>query len=475
MARRVQKLLPIVWLMVLLLLPLTLYMLGVRQPLLENRGRTEFPEIARSTIQADATYRQIDDAIRERLPLRGEAIEIRAHIATDVFGDSSNPEVILGSDEWLYYRPELLICDPNGVPKVPPEDVIEILTRTITASGRRPVVVVAGSKIVTHQENLEGVEVSDLDCLREAESKVQSRLVKVSGAYSIQPKLDRLEASGRATFLRSDTHWNYLGRLVFLNTLLEGVRPGLASRVRLRALGKVEHSGDIGPLLGEELVEQDRLVTVTGGVGNEFDPGEVLISGDSQLWNSIDAPGIDGKSVIDHVFPDQPECDQYEFQEHGCAGQMVDAETIVFESVSRNFQLLEAMCRRPVAALASTVRGLPARWVDGDPFQRPVGSTPARIRLENDRSGIPRLLVIPLRKLPERGETVSVIAIAPSETDRPCAQTTVPDGNIDTIVIPIAAGERVDRLELDISGPPGVELGRPEVLPLDGRPLPSRD
>lgn len=473
MARRIRTFLPIFWLMTLLLLPFVLYLLGVRQPLLENRGKTDFPELTRSTIRKDATFRQLDDAIRERLPLRSEAIKVRARIATDIFRDSSNPEVILGKDDWLFYRLELLICEPNGRPRVPPEDVIEILTRTITASGRHAVVIVAGSKIGTRPESVEGIEEEDLACLEDAESRVQARLQEIPGAHSIQPKLDALEASGRETFLRSDTHWNYLGRMVFLNTVLDAVSRGLASEVRLRPLAQIEHSGDIGPLLGEERTDKDRLVTVTGKPGTRFEPGEVLISGDSQLWNSMDAPGADGKTLLEHVFPGQPKCDQYEFQENGCAGQMVGADTIVFESVARNFQLLEAMCRRPVAALASTVRGLPAQWADGNPAWRSVSSAPARISFDKDRSGIPRLLRIPVRNLPEGG-TGQVVNVVPKGAERPCAQTAVPDGDIDEIVIPLAAGERVDSLEFDISGPSGVELGRPEVLPLDDRPLPLR-
>jgi hypothetical protein len=188
----------------------------------------------------------------------------------------------------------------------------------------------------------------------------------------------------------------------------------------------------------------------------------------------MDAPGADGKTLLDHVFTGQPECDQYEFQEHGCAGQMLDADTIVFESVSRNFQLLEAMCRRPVAALAATVRGLPAHWADGNPTRRSLSATPARVALDRDQSDIPRLLRIPVRNLPEGAGAEAVVNVVPKGAERPCAQTTVPDGDIDEIVIPVAAGERVEDLELEISGPSDIELGRPEVLPLDGRPLPPR-
>ncbi len=474
MTRRIRTLLPILWLMALLLLPVTAYLLGVRQPLLENRGKTAFPELSQGAIRQDVTFRQMDDAIRERLPLRGEAIKIRGHVATDIFGDSTNAEVILGKDDWLYYRPELLICEPNGRPKVPPEDVVEVLTRTITASGRRPVVIVVGSKIVTHPEDLEGVEEKDLACLRDAESRVQERLEEVPGAYSIQAGLDALEAAGHPTFLRSDTHWNYVGRRVFLSTVLNGVRPGLAAQVRLRALDEIDHSGDIGPLLGEKRVDRDRLTTVTRSPKTRFGPGEVLISGDSQLWNSIDVPGADGKTVLEHVFPGQPVCDQREFQEHGCADAMADADTIVFESVARNFQLLEAMCRRPVAELASTVKGLPARWADGNPARRLTSATPARVRFKDEHSDVPRLLRIPVRDLPDDQGSEPVVNVVPEGVPRPCAQTAVPDGTLDEIVIPLAAGERVEDLELETSGPDGVELGRPEVLILNGRALAPR-
>lgn len=473
MTRRIRNLLPIVWLMVLLLLPVAAYLAGMRQPMLENRGKTAFPDVNRTTLSQDDTFRQMDAAIRERLPLRGNAIDIRSRATMKLFGESTNSEVILGKDNWLYYRPELLICEPNGRPAVPPEDAIEVLTRTIAASGRRPVVIVAGSKIFTHQAHLRGVTEAELGCLEKAESRVQKRLEEIPGAHSIQRKLDELEAAGRPTFLRSDTHWNALGRTVFLRALLNGVRPGLGSEARLRALSPIDRSGDLGPFLGQDRVDRDRQVTVTGRRRTRFAPGEILIIGDSQMWTSVKTPGADGKTVLEQIFPQQPLCDQYEMQEHGCADPMLDVETVVIESVARNYELVASTCWRPVATLAETIQGRPARWADGNPMRRPADAVnPATVEFADDRVATLRLLRIPVLDLPGAGASETVSAVPGGEA-RPCALTEVPDGKFDQLLIPVPAGERIADIELQVSGPEGAELGRPEVLVLDEEAKPS--
>jgi len=472
MTRRIRTLLPIIWLMTLLLLPLVAYLLGVRQPLLENHGRTAFPDLNRETVREDGTFRQMDAAIRERLPLRGEAIDMRGRIAMKVFGDSANGDVILGKEDWLYYRPEMLICEPSGRPAVPMEDVIEVLTRTIAASGRRPVVIVPGSKTITHRQHLKGVSEAELACLKEAESRVQERLEEIPGGHSIQAKLDALEAAGRPTFLRSDTHWNSLGRTVFLRELLDGVHPGLAAEARLRALREVDRPGDLGSFVGQERVDQDRLVTVTRRPRTRFPRGKVLLIGDSQLWTSIKAPGADGRTVLERVFPGQAECDQYEMQEHGCADPMLGADTVVLESVTRNFSLVGDTCWRPVATLAATVSGHLAGWADGGATRGLTpDSTPAGVAYGDDRTDALRLLRIPVLGLPAGQAADPPVSVVPEGDPRPCALTTVTDDELD-LVIPVPAGESIGDLELQVSGPDGVELGRPRVLTLDDR-LPS--
>lgn len=470
---RIRALLPIVWLMALLVLPVTAYLVGVRQPMLENREKVAFPDINRGTLRQEHTYQQIDAALRERLPLRGDAIELRGRIAIELFGDSPNADVVLGKDRWLYYRPELRLCAPETAPAAPPEDAVGLLTRAITASGRRPVVLVAGSKIATHDEHLKGIDADDLACVAALESRVHERLEELPGGYSIQAELERLEAAGRPTFLRSDTHWNALGREVFVRTVLDGVRPGLAAEARLRPVEEHDRPGDLGVFIGQDRVDRDPLLTVTGSPKTTFSPGEVAFVGDSQFEYSMQSPGADGASVMERVFPGQPTCNWTQVQEDGCVGPLLAARTVVIESVARNLDLLVNTCWRPVSALTAPLRGRPGRWAGTDDATR-VPATPSptamRVEVDEDRTDVPRLLRIPVRHLapdptadPESPPTVS--AVPPG--DRACALPAV--SNLDfPILIPIAADERVSDVELQVSGPAGSELGRPELLTLDG-------
>ncbi|MBF6621628.1 MAG: hypothetical protein ITG02_15535, partial [Patulibacter sp.] len=454
-----RTLLPVIWLMALLVAPAVAYLAGERQPNLENRAKTPFPDLNRGTLRQEHTFQQIDAALRERLPLRRYAIDAEGRIAINLFGDSPSADVLLGEDGWLYYRPELRICTDEGRPKAPPEDAAALLTRTITASGRTPVVIVAGSKMVTHQEHLSGVDASQLACVSAAESRVHERLDDVPGGYTIQDQLDALEADGKPTFLRSDTHWNFLGREAFARTVLDAVRPGLASEARLRGIDERERSGDLGVFIGQTRVDRDRQLTVTGSPETDFAPGEVLFVGDSQLDAALRTPGADGATVLDRVFPGQPVCNWTQMYQDGCAGPLLAAQTVVIESVARNLDLLVDTCWRPVSLLASTVQGDPARWAGGGPATRlelSPTAAPAHVEADDDRTDVPRLVRIPIDTLPtdpnaDPAKPPLITAIPPQE--RPCALAAVADQS--ALVIPVMAGERVSDVELDVAGPAG--------------------
>lgn len=481
--RRLPKLLPIAWLMLLLLLPAVAYLVGERQPELENRAKTAFPDINRGTLRQEHTFQQIDAALRERLPLRRYAVDARGRIAIRLFGDSPTKDVLLGEDGWLYYRPELRVCEPDGQPKAPPANAVGFVTRMIAASGRQPVVIVAGSKIVTHDEHLKGVDAEALSCVAAVEASVHDRLEELPGGYPVQAELDALEARGIATFLRSDTHWNSRGREVFARTVLDAVQPGLAAEARLRRLGEVERDGDLGTFIGQKRTDRDRMLTVTGTPKADFAPGELLFVGDSQFGSAMQIAGADGATVLDRVFPGQPVCDWNQVSLDGCSPALLAAKTIVIETVARNLDLFVDTCWRTVSTLADTVQGRPARWAGagGGSTQLTVSPTaaPVRVAFADDRTDVPRLIRIPIRALPADPAADPAagpadppqVAAVPSE-ERACARTTASDPS--ALVIPVRADERISDVELQVSGPAGAELGRPEVLVLDNEPLPAR-
>lgn len=475
--RRVRSLIPIVWLLALLVLPTTAYLVGVRQPMLENREKTAFPDFNRGTLRQEHTYQQIDAAIRERLPLRGDAISLRGRIAIELFGDSPTADVVLGKDRWLYYRPELRVCG-DGAPKASPTDALTIVARTITASGRKPVLVIAGSKILTHDEHLTGLDPDALACVAAVESSVHQRLAELPGGHPIQAQLDALEDQGEATFLRSDTHWNTLGREVFANAVLDAVEPGLAARTRLRRVDGIDREGDLGTMINQKRIDRDDLLKVTGSPNTDFKPGELVFVGDSQFNGAFLDRSADGIPVFDHVFPGQSLCNWDAVYHGGCVPAMLEARTIVIESVARNLDVFVDTCSRTVSALAETVQGRPARWADGGSSTAiplsPSG-TPVRVAYDGDRSDIDRLIRIPVHDLatdpPADPASAPQVTVSPPE-ERPCATTAVSDDS--ALLIPVMAGERISDVALQAAGPDGARLGRPEVLVLDDTPLPAR-
>src|SRR5690606_33342610 len=136
-------------------------------------------------------------------------------------------------------------------------------------------------------------------------SRVHTRLEETPGGLTIQPELDALEAADTPTFLQSDTHWNVRGREAFARAVLDAVRPGLAAEARLRALEATDRPGDLGVFIGQERIDRDPMLTVTGTPKATFAPGEVLFVGDSQLDAALRTAGADGATVLDRVFPGQ--------------------------------------------------------------------------------------------------------------------------------------------------------------------------
>ncbi len=471
---RLRTLLPIAWLMALLLLPATAYLVGARQPALENREKTAFPDLNRGTLRQEHTYQQIDAAVRERLPLRQHALDLRGRIATDLFHDSPDPSVILGEDGWLYYAPELQTCTPLGAPSVSAGDALELLTRTAIATGRRPITVVTGSKVVTHPQQLRN-EPHDLECVERFEAEIHERLDAMPGGLNVQPGLERAEAAGTVTFLRSDSHWNVEGRRQFAEAVLNRVRPRLGTRAGLEPAGEGQLEGDLGRFIGQQRIDHEPLLTVTGTPSEAFRPGEVLMIGDSQLDAALLSPGADGRTVHEHVLPGQPICPLAGLINGACDEPLVAAETIVFQTVARNLKLFTELCWRPTLLLASTVAGRPAQWAGsppGAPIELGPAPVPVRVQLDDEPTDVPRLVRIPVVRLAGDPATPQRVTATPPEP-LPCmsAEASVSGGEM---LLPVPPGAPVRDLALELAGPPGTVLGAPEVLVLDGQPLPPR-
>lgn len=483
---RHRPLLTIGWFLGLLCLPAVAWLLGVRQPDVENRAKAAFPELNRSSLQAKETFAALDAAILDRLPGRDRAITLRNRIAVDLFRDSPNPDIAIGDDGWLYFVPGLQTCVPGQQPAADPADAAEIVARTLLASGRRAAVIEPADKLLTHPQDAPEIDAARARCAKHDQDAVEARLRASPGGVEIDSALRRMEAADDPVFLKSDSHWNWRGRLVFLRRILNAIRPGLAEEAGLHVGAAIRQPGDLGTLLGIPRDDDDRAVGVRRTPRHPLPAGDLVIVGDSQVERSLLASagvGDGSASILDTVLPGQRYCTWPELQQSACDDLIRKAGTVVVESVGRNLLQFEQLCPRLVALSIEDMRGRPGSWerVDGGsqapdaPLALPAGGD-VRVRAvpaDGDVSATPRLLLFPLRTLPPApaGEPPAKVAFVQQPQagpPAPCAWTEQAAVG-QSLALPVPAGRRASDLVVQLSAPAGTVLGRPEVVVLDGR------
>jgi hypothetical protein len=472
------RLLPIAWLLALLLLPAVGLALGARQPLLDNRPKTPFPSVTPATLRDGATFKQFDAAFFERLPPRARAVRAHTQIALDVFHDSPNPDVAIGSGGYYYYVPTLQTCTTKP-PGDDPADAAEILARTFVAFGRKALVLEPAGKALIHPQDAPSKGSATQKCAQRLQARVERRLAATPGGAEIDSALRKLEAQGKQTFLKHDTHWNWRGRLLYARTVLDFLRPGLAGAVGLHAGDTFRRPGDEAAMLGLDTTEPDRPVIAQRTPDPPVTPGSAVIVGDSQNERTFLEPtGKPGSApLLNTVLPGVRTCNYTDVLGGACDAAIAGASHVVYESVGRNLADFDSFCWRPVVLLAEAMTG-PA-----GSYQRVDGGTPVegrsvtvgasgsvRFRVvpaSADTAAHPRLMKMVVRNLPA-GATATVAQEPQEGPPAPCA--TPQQGSSGTsLVLPIPAGRRAADLLLQVTAPAGTVLSAPREIPLDGR------
>lgn len=480
--RRLLLLLPSLWVVGLLALPAVLWLSGERQPLLESRAKEEFPPLNRHTFADPAAIRRFDTALLDRFPGRGRALDLHARIAIDLFKDSPNPDVAIGRNGFLYYVPELGPCRPGTQPTSDPADAVDVLARTLVAAGLRTTVALAPSKLFVHDADAPSIDGGQERCAEALERRVDRRLEAAPGGLAIGALLRALEASDGATYLRTDTHWNWRGRELFVRRVLERLRPGLARQSSLRAGAEWDRPTDLKSLIGRPGTERDRVVTTARTPRRPFPAGSVVLLGDSQLELALIAqprPGL--PSIRDVALPGAVYCDWSSFSGGACNDAIASARAIVIEKVARDVSTVTSLCWLPISLVGERLRGSTAGWERVDGGSAPAtgslvlpasGSVTVRAVLGSDRSRQPRLLKIPLEQVPgdANGAPVPVQATQMPQAG-PAAPCATPAQAVagSSLFLPVPAGRRASDLVLQLSGAPGTQIGRPQEVVLDGR------
>lgn len=477
MRSRLRRALPFLWTLAVLALPGAAYLVGVRQEIFENREPDGRPALNRSTIGDAQTYAGLDAFVRDRLPFRDDALNLRGRVELFGFGYSAAEAILIGEDRWLFYLDEARACS-DGAPATDVALAITYLTAAARASGREATFIPAASKALVERERLDRDQVPEvLRCALALEEDIERRLRSNRRVPDLTARLRTLVARGIATFRRWDTHWTTAGNEEFVRDVLDAVEPGLAARVGLAPRGfDREYQADLTTFLRLKAIEREEVVAPeAGAIGRPS--GDVLLIGDSQMGLALlRKQGMPPRTVQEQALPGAAYCDWPMFIEARCDPQLVGARKVVVELVMRNMQQVERGCGRALLAWLKD-EGTTRAWdpsttggaaLDADGSLLAPDGVPTTLRVPadvEDDVARDRVLLVPMSGSPAGARTRVAVPARADGRREPCSTTDV-SAEGETAVLPVGRGRPLKDITVAVDPAPGLRIGPPRVVTL---------
>jgi alginate O-acetyltransferase complex protein AlgJ len=255
--RRLGRWAIVAWFAGLLAVPPVLLAVGLRPAEVENRPLAKAPGSSLSGLFDTDWYAGITAWFTDRLPVRDRAIEADARIDLGVLGESPNPQVLIGSDDWLYLREGLVApCLGEDQIRAAVEEVVGA-ERVLAAAGKELLLVVAPNKDAVYPEHL-GDHAGDTGCADANRAAFRSLMsaAGIDGYLDTWATLGEAKAAGAGLlYHRLDTHWNDLGAVAVAEAVLEHLAPGLWDPATFVFTGSRARRGDLTDLMGLSLTE----------------------------------------------------------------------------------------------------------------------------------------------------------------------------------------------------------------------------
>ncbi len=234
-------------------IPLVLIGIGIQSGFsaLEQRPATQLPRLSAGALVDPRLYSEVADAFADRVPLRAEALALDTWFDLNIFRDSPNPAVLMGTDGWLFHRQS--VVGPRR-PEAAQEAVSTLrkLSRILAASGRQLVLLVAPTKDAIYPEYL-GPSEGLAQPGREARQRVRTLLqqAELPGYIDLWQALEELKATtDEAIYWRHDTHWTSKSVVEVSRQVVDLLDPTLWDETAIRVQHNQRYRGDLARMTG---------------------------------------------------------------------------------------------------------------------------------------------------------------------------------------------------------------------------------
>ena len=236
--------------LVVLSVPGLAMLAGVRSPLIENRAAATVPPVAPAALADPSFYRSVEQAVDDAFPLRATAVGSRAAIDFGVLGGSTNPEVVVGEDRWLFLASEVFPQCPWKV-----SDVLAAWDQAASrfqANGVDARLVIAPDKRTAYPDQLPSAVRGHATCTDDARRPMRDGIASRPDTMVDLwgPVLDRTHLGPEETYFHADSHWTSYGAAPAIDAIVESLAPGLVAAAPAVRLADGTQVGDVSRLLG---------------------------------------------------------------------------------------------------------------------------------------------------------------------------------------------------------------------------------
>jgi hypothetical protein len=248
----------------MLVIPAIAFGFGARPVNVEKRRLEPLPTLQFGALADPASFAAMDRYLADSFPFRTDMVEMKSAAVWNLFHASTNPSVVVGEGDWLYFRDAIEpVCTRSA------ESVLAALDRTAAALRAASVslrFVVVPDKAAVYPEHAGSASLGDACTWRERDEMrrgMRDRPGEASEAWT--PILaEKSRSPNQDLYWHQDTHWSPSGALPVIRQLvIDSGTPWMSEELSVD--GTLERTGDLSRLIGLPNVESLPEIAVEPG------------------------------------------------------------------------------------------------------------------------------------------------------------------------------------------------------------------
>lgn len=259
---------------------------GLRPPELENRAEGALPRLDLDSLAQPETYKAIDDYVARNLPARDVAVGAYATLDYEALGGSTDPEVVVGRDDWLFFIGELQPeCAINAAALMGQLDAV---ADQAERTGIEVRFAIAPDKHSIYPEKVREDPPRPEACTDAMRADVRAGMAArpaiAVDLWSVV--LAERERTDTPLYYTQDSHWTPTGAMPAIATIVESLAPGVWDPAEITIDGNTRYPMELARLMGKPsdgvtpryvvrptVVVEDGVVPTPVDLGNARDIG----------------------------------------------------------------------------------------------------------------------------------------------------------------------------------------------------------